>query len=145
MFDWPLELLVWHNMHDLWSTAMDLGERGFTVDASSSLKSLLNRRLWDCTITTTYHISFEAILTKHLATEPSYPSGYVLKGKVVKDLWLINFYNKNYLYKLQTCLYPLPERLPFFCSESSECPQWDQQICAETGLWNITMFFILRG
>lgn len=39
MFDWPLELLVWHNMHDLWSTAMDLGERGFTIDSSPFLKS----------------------------------------------------------------------------------------------------------
>ena len=39
MFDWPLELLVWHDMHDLWSIAMDLGERGFTIDASSFLES----------------------------------------------------------------------------------------------------------
>ena len=62
---------------------------------------ILNRKLWDCTIITTYHISFEAILTEHLDTDPSNPSGYVLKGKVVKDLWLINFYNKNYLYNLK--------------------------------------------
>lgn len=30
-----------------------------------------------------------------------------------------------------------PRAFATFCLESSESPQWDQQICAETGLWII--------